>query len=53
MKNIAGLMKQAAQMQQKMEECLPTPLVKKSFFGTILFPNFYVPSVSERSGAVF
>jgi hypothetical protein len=22
--------------------CLPTPLVKKSFFGTMLFPNFYV-----------
>jgi hypothetical protein len=25
--------------------CLPTPLVKKSFFGTMLFPNFYVASV--------
>jgi hypothetical protein len=24
---------------------LPTPLVKKSFFGTMLFPNFYVASV--------
>jgi hypothetical protein len=26
--------------------CLPTPLVKKIFFGTMPFPNFYVPSVS-------
>src|SRR5664279_3562352 len=26
--------------------CLPTPLVKKIFFGTMLFPNFYVSSVS-------
>jgi len=25
---------------------LPTPLVKKSFFGTMLFPNFYVSSVT-------
>src|ERR1035441_618940 len=25
--------------------CLPTPLVKNSFFGTMLFPNFYVSSV--------
>jgi hypothetical protein len=25
--------------------CLPTPLVKKIFFGTMLFPNFYVSSV--------
>src|ERR1039458_1054896 len=33
--------------------CLPTPLVKKSFFGTILFPNFYVPSVGEKSGTAF
>jgi hypothetical protein len=24
---------------------LPTPLVKNSFFGTMLFPNFYVSSV--------
>jgi len=23
-------------------------LVKKSFFGTMLFPNFYVPSVGVR-----
>src|SRR5580658_1037814 len=28
--------------------CLPTPLVKKSLFGTMLFPNFYVPSVGVR-----
>jgi hypothetical protein len=28
--------------------CLPTPLVKKIFFGTILFPNFYVTSVSLK-----
>jgi hypothetical protein len=27
---------------------LPTPLVKKSFFGTMLFPNFYVPSVGVK-----
>src|SRR5580698_7719881 len=33
--------------------CLPTPLVKKSFFGTMLFPNFYVPSVGGRIVAVF
>src|ERR1035441_5350137 len=26
--------------------CFPTPLVKKIFFGTMLFPNFYVSSVS-------
>src|ERR1035441_2171603 len=25
--------------------CFPTPLVKKIFFGTMLFPNFYVSSV--------
>jgi hypothetical protein len=25
--------------------CVPLPLVKKIFFGTIAFPNFYVPSV--------
>jgi hypothetical protein len=25
--------------------CLPTPLVKKIRFGTMLFPNFYVSSV--------
>jgi len=27
---------------------LPTPLVKKSFFGTMLFPNSYVSSVSLK-----
>src|SRR5580698_7669146 len=31
--------------------CLPTPLVKKSFFGTMLFPNSYVSSVSLKSAA--
>src|SRR5208282_5556100 len=33
--------------------CLPTPLVKKSFFGTMLFPNFYVPSVGVKFVAEF
>jgi hypothetical protein len=28
--------------------CLPTPLVKNIFFGTIAFPNFYVSSVSSK-----
>src|ERR1035438_6780879 len=28
--------------------CLPTPLVKKSFFGTMLFPNSYVTSVGLK-----
>jgi hypothetical protein len=28
--------------------CLPTPLVKKSLFGTMPFPNFYVPSVGVK-----
>jgi len=27
---------------------LPTPLVKKIFFGTMLFPNFYVSSVGLK-----
>src|SRR5579875_3163146 len=30
--------------------CLPTPLVKKSFFGTMLLPNFDVPSVDSKDG---
>src|SRR5271170_7925864 len=29
--------------------CLPTPLVKNIFFGTMLFPNFYVPSVNPKN----
>src|SRR5271157_3236283 len=33
--------------------CLPTPLVKNSFFGTMLFPNFYVPSVGVKFVADF
>src|SRR5580700_709560 len=28
--------------------CLPTPLVKKSLFGTMPFPNFYVASVGMK-----
>src|SRR6266700_2943188 len=28
--------------------CLPTPLVKNSFFGTMLFPNFYVSSMDSK-----
>ena len=32
--------------------CLPTPLVKKIFFGTMLFPNFYVSSVGVKIVAV-
>src|ERR1700734_2344267 len=31
--------------------CLPTPLVKKIFFGTMLFPNFDVSSVSIKNAA--
>src|ERR1017187_4976848 len=33
--------------------CLPTPLVKKIFFGTMPFPNFYVPSVSFEDRQLF
>src|SRR5579863_10317368 len=38
--------RRASSKEVKRSLCLPTPLVKKSFFGTMLFPNFYVPSVS-------
>src|SRR3569833_826770 len=37
--------RRASSYEVKRSLCLPTPLVKKSFFGTMLFPNFYVPSV--------
>jgi hypothetical protein len=37
--------RRASSKEVKRSLCLPTPLVKKSFFGTMLFPNFYVPSV--------
>src|SRR5664279_2012368 len=36
----------ASSKEVKRSLCLPTPLVKKIFFGTMLFPNFYVSSVS-------
>jgi hypothetical protein len=41
--------RRANSKEVKRSLCLPTPLVKKSFFGTMLFPNFYVPSVSLDS----
>ena len=37
--------RRASSNEVKRSLCLPTPLVKKSFFGTMFFPNFYVPSV--------
>jgi len=38
----------ASSKDVKRSLCLPTPLVKKIFFGTIAFPNFYVPSVNSK-----
>src|ERR1700760_1193897 len=37
--------RRASSKEVKRSLCLPTPLVKKSFFGTMFFPNFYVSSV--------
>src|SRR5208337_3056070 len=37
--------RRASSKEVKRSLCLPTPLVKKIFFGTMLFPNFYVSSV--------
>jgi len=38
----------ASSKEVKRSLCLPTPLVKNSFFGTMLFPNFDVSSVSLK-----
>src|SRR3954452_183444 len=37
--------RRASSKEVRRSLCLPTPLVKNNFFGTTLFPNFYVPSV--------
>src|SRR5579863_9627578 len=41
--------RRASSKEVRRSLCLPTPLVKKIFFGTMLFPNFYVASVSSKS----
>src|SRR5665213_3601385 len=41
--------RRASSKDVKRSLCLPTPLVKKIFFGTIPFPNFYVASVGSKS----
>jgi hypothetical protein len=40
----------ASSKEVKRSLCLPTPLVKNSFFGTMLFPNFYVSSLWLKIG---
>src|ERR1700749_1029479 len=37
--------RRASSKEVKRSLCFPTPLVKKIFFGTMLFPNFYVSSL--------
>src|ERR1022692_4418640 len=37
--------RRASSKEVKRSLCLPRPLLKNSFFGTMLFPNFYVSSV--------
>src|ERR1035441_8837511 len=43
--------RRASSKEVKRSLCLPTPLVKNSFFGTMLFPNFYVSSVNFKIAA--
>src|SRR5579871_106682 len=43
--------RRASSNEVKRSLCLPTPLVKNSFFGTMPFPNFYVSSVRLVSRA--
>src|SRR5664279_622570 len=43
--------RRASSNEVKRSLCLPTPLVKNSFFGTMLFPNFYVSSVRFKIAA--
>src|SRR5271157_4070334 len=40
--------RRANSKELKRSLCLPTPLVKNIFFGTMLFPNFYVSSLGVK-----
>jgi hypothetical protein len=44
--------RRASSKELKRSLCLPTPLVKNSFFGTMLFPNFDVSSLGVKMVAL-